>query len=202
MNRIAHRRWRQRLTTALLGLALITANAQAHLLKVFAYAEGQQLHGNAYFTGGDPAIGATIEIRSGDDRLLTSLSADTQGEFSVSLVSLVDPDSDLTVIADSGDGHRAEWLIGASELGSVLDAESVERSATYASASATASTATDIELLALVERAVARQVGPLRRELQASQQRARLGDILGGIGLIFGLTGTLLWWRSRRTTRP
>ena len=48
-----------------------------------------------------------------------------------------------------------------------------------------------------MEQAVARQIGPLRRELQASQQRARLSDIIGGIGLIFGIAGVVLWWRSR-----
>jgi nickel transport protein len=51
----------------------------------------------------------------------------------------------------------------------------------------------------MIERAVARQVRPLREELMAAQDQARLHDILGGIGYILGLTGIALWWRARRS---
>ncbi len=51
---------------------------------------------------------------------------------------------------------------------------------------------------AMIERAVARQLGPLRLQLEQQQDRARLSDILGGIGIIFGLAGITMWWRSRR----
>ncbi|QVK22833.1 hypothetical protein KHX94_16775 [Shewanella dokdonensis] len=50
----------------------------------------------------------------------------------------------------------------------------------------------------LVQTAVAREVGPLRMELQRYADRLRLSDLLGGIGFIFGLTGGALWWRSRK----
>jgi nickel transport protein len=49
-----------------------------------------------------------------------------------------------------------------------------------------------------VERAVARQIRPLREALEAERSRARLHDILGGLGYIAGLAGLALWWRSRK----
>ncbi len=54
------------------------------------------------------------------------------------------------------------------------------------------------ELEALVERAVASQVAPLREELHRYQNSARLSDILGGLGVIFGLAGAALWWKARK----
>jgi nickel transport protein len=56
------------------------------------------------------------------------------------------------------------------------------------------------EIAAAIERAVARQVRPLREELLATRDALRLQDILGGIGYIFGLAGLALWWRSRQPT--
>jgi nickel transport protein len=53
-----------------------------------------------------------------------------------------------------------------------------------------------------IERAVARQIRPLREQLVAAEDRIRLQDILGGIGYIIGLTGLALWWRSRRRSGP
>jgi nickel transport protein len=56
----------------------------------------------------------------------------------------------------------------------------------------------DPVLVAAIEGAVNRQVRPLRAQLIAAEERTRLQDILGGIGYIAGLTGLVLWWRSRR----
>jgi nickel transport protein len=41
----------------------------------------------------------------------------------------------------------------------------------------------------------------LREDLQRYEQRVRLGEVLGGLGLIAGLAGTLAWWRARRPAR-
>lgn len=166
-------------------LLTLSLPAHAHLLKVFSYVEGGNLHGNVYFSGGEPARAASIKIRNASGDLLESLVANEKGEF----VTEVTATTALLVIADSGDGHRAEWTVSRDEINPV----------TYASKNTSTKTtaAGDPQLLALVEQAVARQIGPLRRELQASQQRARLSDIVGGIGLIFGIAGVVLWWRSR-----
>ncbi|HEY5717705.1 MAG TPA: hypothetical protein VIS52_04365 [Motiliproteus sp.] len=183
-------------------LSLLTSPlAEAHLLKVFAYAEGEQLHGNAYFAGGEPAVAATISLQAADGTPLQQGQADAEGEFSFQLQQR----RDLILIADSGDGHRAEWPVSAEEQSSALPAASgTPVSTTDSTTLNTAPQAVNAEQqLALIERAVARQIGPLRRELQANQQRARLADIVGGLGLIFGCAGVALWWRSRRpSTKP
>jgi len=168
-------------------LVLCSPLGHAHLLKVFAFTAGDTLQGNSYFAGGAPASGAQIELQAADGSLITRLRPDAGGEFRYRL----GPQRAARVIAATGDGHRAEWRLPDDEpIGSAT------HPALAADPSAIAATDPSA-LVALVEAAVARQVGPLRQELQASQARAKLADIIGGIGFIFGLAGVLLWWRSR-----
>jgi nickel transport protein len=48
-----------------------------------------------------------------------------------------------------------------------------------------------------VEVIMARQVIPLRQQLDAFEAEIRWRDILGGLGWIVGLAGIWVWWRSR-----
>ncbi|MBF0623499.1 MAG: carboxypeptidase regulatory-like domain-containing protein [Magnetococcales bacterium] len=68
-----------------------------------------------------------------------------------------------------------------------------------AAAPAPVGTALDEQCLSeLVEKAVARQVKPLRQRLQALETAVRFQDVLGGLGYILGLTGLGLWLTVRR----
>ncbi|GAA3921596.1 hypothetical protein [Litoribacillus peritrichatus] len=168
----------------------------SHLLKVFAYAEGEsEIHGYVYFAGGGPAPGAKVVINqalSGEP--LTQVELNEAGEF----VYQADQAADYEVVANTGDGHLATWNINKSDF---AGEHSVSSESNGSSGSPPDSQALEqinnSDLAKLVERAVAKQVGPLRAELQASEERARFSDIMGGIGFIFGLSGVLLWWRSK-----
>lgn len=173
--------------------------ASAHLLKVFAWAEGNEIHGYAYTAGGGRAPGARITVHGPDDATLATLQPDGKGEFHY----VTEDRGPHRIVADSGDGHRASWTVSAAELGAAdSGGAAAPGEAGDAPDEPQARPATsDHRLAALVERAVARQVGPLRAELQAHAERARLGDVVGGIGFIFGIAGVVLWWRSRRGRR-
>ncbi len=197
----------------LILLFSLSSSAHAHLLKVFAWAEGDRLQGSSYFSGGAPASGASIRILDADGQLVAELTPDARGEFSYQVPAR----RNYRIIADTGDGHRAEWLISQKEL--AADPPVIESTTTETATKATVIASAGIspsrsmpgtaepahaaeynELSALIEQAVARQLGPLRQELQQYEDRVRFSDTLGGIGFIFGLAGTLLWWRSRRGT--
>ena len=190
--------------------------ALAHKLRVFATAEGHQITGSAFFAGGTGAGGARVKVLDGGGRVLAELTPDGDGRFSYQAPAPLD----LVVVAETGDGHRAEWRIPASDLtgafpgqaGTSGQAAKVPISADQTSATMAASQgalalapmpgapepALEPTLEAAIERAVARQMRPLREEIQAAQDQARLRDVLGGIGYIAGITGLALWWRSRR----
>lgn len=210
---------------AVLILALVSGlmpkPAAAHRLQVFAAAAGDVIEGSAYFAGGAPAVGVRVRIESADGRVLAEIAPAADGSFSYHAKAPVDH----RVVVRSADGHRAQWLVGALELAPAFgEAGDMNLSAAGASGeSGIASvTATDLAvkgpaadsapelgpamhetakldsaLIAALERAVARQVRPLREELAASDARAGLRDVLGGIGYIVGLAGLALWWRCR-----
>jgi nickel transport protein len=178
----------------LLLLAGHERDALAHKLQVFAFAEGNRILGSTYFAGGGAASGARIEVR--DDlagSLLAELVPDREGTVRLCCTS---PDR------SSHPGHhgrraRAEWRITADELFADFAAQDPESSAgseprscqairdAPAETELIASTARpaqplDPALEAAIERAVARQVRPLREQLIAAEDRIRLQDILGG----------------------
>ena len=54
------------------------------------------------------------------------------------------------------------------------------------------------DLEARIERAIARQIGPLREELANYDDKVRWHDVLGGLGYILGITGLGCWLIERR----
>ena len=50
----------------------------------------------------------------------------------------------------------------------------------------------------MIDRTVARHVGPLREQLDAFQDAIRFRDILGGLGWIIGVTGIACYLIARR----
>jgi nickel transport protein len=176
-------------------LGVSSPATQAHLLKVFAFAEGNRIDGTTYFVGGIPAAGAGVEVMSEDGRLLTTLVPNSAGEFSYEAKS----QTDHVIVANTGDGHVARWTVPASEL-TGRHTDSADQDALNMLSPVTASAATEPsngELAILVEQSVARQIRPLREQLIAYEDRIRLRDIIGGVGYILGLFGLAIWWRQR-----
>lgn len=193
----------------LLGFIMVGMPASAHKLKVFAFADGAHVEGQAYYAGGAKAAGARIIVEDAAGRTLTELAPAKDGGFTFEARAPVDH----LIVAESADGHRAAWQLTAGELAGGFPQEDTAGQVKASSATAPivasidavaaetpigAGQALDPTLEASLERAVARQVRPLREELVAARDAIRLQDILGAIGYIFGLTGVALWWRSRR----
>ena len=182
-----------------LTLSLATGTAPAHSLRVFAFADGNRISGSAYFAGGGAASGARIRVLDDKGGGLAELEPDEEGGFSYQALAPVDH----VVVAETGDGHRAEWRVRAAELAPGFPgSEATPPAPSEASPSARAvEVRADPEPLAAIEQAVARQVRPLREELAAAQGRAAPRDVLGGIGYILGVAGLAAWWRCRRLGR-
>jgi nickel transport protein len=194
-------------------LALISAPALAHKLQVFAFAEGDRIDGTAYFAGGAKSTGARILIQTANGETVATLTPAADGSFSYRARAR----ADHLVIAESGDGHRAEWRVKADELAGGFplatsesgliqtvdmppsgEAVAVPDTLGAPAPASGATTNVDPALIAAIDRAVARQIRPLREQLIAAQDEIRLRDILGGLGYLFGLTGLALWWHRRR----
>ena len=111
----SRRRGRVRISGVLLiGLSLLipSGSALAHRLQVFASADGDSIQGKAYSVGGHPARGVEIQVLDAAGEPVATVISDDDGRFRVRVPAA----KDYRVVAKSGDGHRAEWPISASEL--------------------------------------------------------------------------------------
>jgi nickel transport protein len=96
-------------------LCLVVAPTQpalAHRLQVFAAAEGRTIAGDAYFAGGAPAAGIRVLIEDATGKRLAELTSGPDGAFRYRAEAPIDH----IVVAQSGDGHRAQWRVAADEL--------------------------------------------------------------------------------------
>jgi nickel transport protein len=77
----------------------------------------------------------------------------------------------------------------------------VEKSIPAASGKPACSSPAEIGVLIdrSVDRAVSRQVRPLLEAFSVADSRIRFNDIVGGIGMIFGLAGVAMWMSARRS---
>ena len=171
----------------LLVLLLLAGPAQAHKLKLFVTTEGPLILGDVYFSGGDKAQGVSGEVRGPDGSLAGKITTGADGSFRFTATSRMDH----LITVDGGDGHSATATVAAADLPASLPAGAA------AAAAVTPQAPPPAEMDA-VEAAVARQIRPLRQQLDAYEDKLRLHDILGGIGTIFGVFGVLAWIAARR----
>lgn len=196
---------------ALAMLLLATANlpAEAHLLKVFATVEDGSVTGYAFFIGGGRPNGAMLIVRDQSGKELYRGNTDDKGGFNWQPPK----PQKMTVIVNAGDGHMAQATLdadqfdpaGASGVVSPPARTSEEEKSSPAAPLTPACTSpAEIETLVdrSVDRAVSRQVRPLLEAYAVADSRFRLNDIVGGVGMIFGLAGVALWISSRRSADP
>ncbi|MFP4058222.1 MAG: carboxypeptidase-like regulatory domain-containing protein [Candidatus Brocadiia bacterium] len=198
---------------ALAAFVALASPAQGHKLTVFATAEGRIIRGRVYYSLSQPAAGADIRVTGPEGELLWSGEADDDGEFQFRASRRCDH----TITAESADGHRDACTIQARDLAPKMGdppqspsptpqaRETPEPEARPQGEAMAQDEALDDDLAAAIEQAVARQVRPLRQQLEAHDQRRRLHDILGGLGYIAGLTGIVFYFlgvRRRRGQRP
>jgi nickel transport protein len=194
---------RKALALFILLCALFGASsAKAHKLKTFATAIGAEISGYAYFVPGGRAQNAQVVITREDGSLAAHLQTNDQGEFSYR----ANQRTRLTIHVDAGDGHEADTHIAAADLPSTLPLANNSSAASrpIESLKGTDSpTASSLDLQQQIETALARQLRPLREQLDAWQEQIWLHDILGGLGYIIGLAGLAYGLtNNKRSTKP
>lgn len=187
------------LVLALAACAVTASPALAHKLKVFATANGALVEGYVYLGGGARPAGVPVTVTV-EGTPVVRLTTGDEGTFRFTATVRTDHTITATI-----DGHRGHWTVRGDELPISLPAPGVPPGATTkappAPPSATPQPAAPPEaaaLEALIEQAVARQVGPLRAEMQAWREDVRWRDVAGGLGWILGLAGLAAWVSARR----
>ena len=205
-----------------LSLSVVAAPAWSHKLKVFATAEGTRLVGYAYFIPGGRPRQIKVTVTDADGKVLAATATDDEGHFQIEAKRRVD--HHITV--GGGDGHVATYTIRAEELPDSLSpsppiplsqGEGRERLPLSSStplpqvsqasnpssiaAVSPAVPASNTDWRIFIDQSIARQIRPLREQIDAYQEKIWWHDVLGGIGYILGLGGLAFGLAERRRQR-
>jgi nickel transport protein len=191
----------------LLILILLPISAEAHKIRVFAYAEGDTIKGETSFNGGKPAKNIEILVTNStsEETILTTRTND-QGEFTFTLSEAVKKaQNDILIIANAGEGHRNTWLLQAADyLPDVVTKTPMQQpqEKVQKTNKQPGNVATGIDeksLKKIVDQSVAEQLGPIKRMLiENNEKKVSLQDIIGGIGYIIGLAGLAAIMKSQK----
>jgi len=224
----------RRLALATLASIAFIAAAEAHKLKAFATAEGPLVSGYAYFTPGGRAQLADVTITGPGDVEVLKTGVNGQGELHFVAKQRVDytitvdgGDSHIATytlhasdLPDSlpapEDGKilpldpptATAVAAGAAAAAGVAPASQTGEAPTAAGSPAASGCANPVDpaaLRGLIRESVAREVNPLREQLDAFQESVGWRDVVSGLGYIFGLCGVAYFfgtWRSNRRSEP
>ena len=195
---------RSHLFAALLAAAaLVSEDAFAHKVVAAVFVEGEAIEGEVGFSNGNPAKpGLKVQVHDPDGRLLGETVTDEDGLFRFVPTSRVEH----RFVIDLGMGHVAQAILSADQLPDGMGGTTEATAATVSTApspktagvAASAAVTAAPDLRVQIDKAVASQIRPLRKDLAAFKEEVRWRDVLGGIGYILGLTGIGLWVAARR----
>jgi nickel transport protein len=189
------------LAAALAMLILVAGNipALAHKMKVFASATGPAISGYVYFNADSRAIDTKVTVVGSDGSPVFEGLTDDHGQFSFQATRRMDH----IISADGNDGHMATFMVTAAELPDSLPA-AASGNATPApgplpsQAQAEGAVTASDDLRVFIDQSIARQIRPLREQIDAYQEKIWWHDVIGGIGYIVGLAGLAFGWANRK----
>lgn len=193
---------------------MLSTPANAHKIRTFAYESGGEIITETHFGRGRPAVNTTITVMTSAGETVLTGTTDSKGIFTFIVPELIrDQQTDLTIIADAGEGHQGQWLLTADEY---LTDETV-RSLSTQDKPGPPKTPNDpqhdqplendrhlehhfLEMEQRLEQTIVRELAPIKRQLAEQQtKKPGLGDIMSGLGYIFGLAGIIFYYQARKT---
>ena len=173
-----------------IGAILVApTTVSAHGISVFAQTEGAAIVVEGSFHDGAKCKDCSIEAFDSQGQKIAEGKTDADGRYSFGIPA----QTDILIRLRDPVGHMAEYRVPATDLPDApqppqISGEIGEPPHVHDPA----------EVARALERVVARQLAPIRRELEESQRRRRFSDVIGGIGYIVGLMGLVLYFMSKR----
>ncbi|MBI4831670.1 MAG: hypothetical protein HY801_08985 [Candidatus Lindowbacteria bacterium] len=195
--------------------------AMAHKVNVFAYVEGNTVVTDCYFNDGRKCQGSIIEVFDEKGNKLLEGKTDAEGRFSFQPPVR----TNLLIRLSASMGHQAEFQLPTGDLPESLPATAKPAAEEKAPARSPREPPRSMEKPSLktsgkpfepndsailqlppsvvdieqaVDKALARQLAPIHRDIKELQRKQRFSDIAGGIGYIVGLMGLAAYFHSRR----
>ena len=186
----------------LLSSSFFSVNVFAHNVVGGVYAIGIEIEGEAGFSNGAMAnVGTVVKITDKSGIPLGEVLTDDQGFFTFTAKKRITHVFNI----DMGAGHKLTMQLPAEELpeslGPINGKSTSETGEVNKPLNTLKSEAIGSEnkiTSLMLEKAIAKQIKPLRKEIQSLKEKSGLRDILGGIGYIFGLLGLVAFLRERK----
>jgi nickel transport protein len=180
------------LASLLASLLLSGSPVQAHGVYLFAWAEADRICGEGYFSKKSPVREGQVRLLDDAGRELAQGRTDEQGNFCLPRPAQA---SDLTLVLEAGQGHRAEFRLGPGGQDGASPAASAP-----AAALAPPVAAADAEAVRrLVREELQAQLTPLRQALaEALNPSPGPREIIGGLGWLAGLAALAFWLKRKR----
>ena len=185
--------------------------ADAHRLRIFAWSEGNKILGETAFSGGRTPKDVQVSVRdAATDLILLTVQTDKEGRFSFLIPQKAKQARlDILLVVNTGEGHRAEWPLPASEYlassivvnkeNTLLRQKSVQFTSTVTKLDKAAIVLTEERIRIIVAEELDKQLVPVKHLLSEQKQDGPgLQDILGGIGYILGIAGLLAWIKAKK----
>ena len=192
----------------------------AHRVRVFAYVEGDTVRVEGYFSKTRKAMNCPVEVFDSRGKRILEGKTDSDGRFSFPVANLKDVRGGLKIVLVAGEGHRAEYSLGADELPAPLknEPESAQGRSVAGAPESPKSSTSEIassgsmdlkQLEQMIKETVKEENRPIIRMLGQQQKLLiemrdtgpGLRDIVGGIGWILGILGVAAYFMSRNRKR-
>ncbi len=179
-------------------LAIAAWPAHAHKINMFAFAEGDEVFVEGYFTDGKKPKHSPVLVYNAAGDILLEGQTDEEGAFTFPLPA----SAPIRITLNAGQGHLAEYELSAEDLG--LDAPGASPLPSSPAANGQqpsttlASGLSDEQLQAMIRKAVGQSLRPVMRSLSELKEQRSFSDIIGGIGIIMGIGGIFLYYKARK----
>ncbi len=195
------------LLLSLLAIFIMPTFATAHKINVFAYESGNTIYCEANFSGGRAAKNTTIQVTDEDShQLMLTGTTNELGKFDFPIQEeMRNNNTNLIIIAESGDGHKNTWQLPAEDYLYSVKNEQITTPAPpppHETTTLTKNTNQSIDQQAIekmIEKVIQRELAPVKRSLaQQVSTGPNAKDVFSGLGYIFGLAGLIVLIRSKK----
>ncbi|MBI5450198.1 MAG: hypothetical protein HY940_02465 [Gammaproteobacteria bacterium] len=185
-----------KILAGLLMLAGLSAQAEAHKVNMFAYAEGDNVYMEGYFADGKKPMDSEVTVSDSAGNVMLKGKTNEQGQFSFKAPK----QDDLKIVLNVGQGHQTEFTLPKGDLAGPVaaPAKAAKVDGTAAPVKQAAITTTPGLTEEQLRQAVGAAIRPVMRSLSEMKEQRTLSDIIGGVGLIIGLGGLFFYLKARK----
>ena len=179
-------------------ITMVSSNAFAHKVNIFAYVEGDMVCTESYFPDGRKVEGGVIEVYDSQGNRLLEGKTNKEGLFDFKIPKK----DDLKIVLIASMGHKNSYTLSASEMAEAGEPQQadVEETKEVREQTTTAVAQLDLDQIkSIIDASLDEKLKPIMRQLAKAEQRGiSFTEVMGGIGYIFGIMGLIMYFSSRR----